>query len=188
MPDYREKAKDCFKRLKELLKKFDGVTEDLGEDYITDPELLADLAKFAEKESTKAALDAYTTLFNLQQQNGTNAFSAELVNNVAVLSHLEAESQDSLKADPQTIEKKRADSLHAAQLLYQEALVLLTQEAYLKGQSSEKIFGIQTTIRYNVARLYEAKGDVDKAIAQYLDLLKVDPSFIECTNLLTKAF
>lgn len=115
----------------------------------------------------------------------------ELLNNIAVLYHLEAEAIQSffegrtsynfrLTAE-NTTEENLTSAFSNAELLYQQALTKLAEESSLEG--SLRIQALKTSIRYNVARLFEERGDIDKAEANYKDLLKSHPAFVECTSI-----
>jgi tetratricopeptide (TPR) repeat protein len=76
-------------------------------------------------------------------------------------------------------------SLHNAEKIYQQALVGLTDETYIAlTEDPVKINLIQTLIRYNVARLFETSGQIDKAEINYREILKAHPAFIDCIFLL----
>jgi hypothetical protein len=70
-----------------------------------------------------------------------------------------------------------------AESLYQQALTQLADENFLASEGALRVHGLQTSIRYNVARLFECRGDVDKAETHYKDLLKLHPAYIECRGI-----
>lgn len=115
----------------------------------------------------------------------------ELLNNIAVLYHIEADSINSFyqgqyqvhcKILPEdTTEANLNEALDNAQNLYEQALTKLAESDFLEDrENAERVTALQTTIRFNVSRLYEARGEVDKADLNYKELLKVYPAFGEC--------
>jgi RNA polymerase-associated protein CTR9 len=111
----------------------------------------------------------------------------EILNNIAVLYHLEAEAIHSFSEGnfqmnfklPQEAasEKYLEDTLSSAESLYQQALQKL---ADLDSTDLHRKAALQLSIRYNVARLFECKGEAEKAEANYKDLLKAHPAFLDC--------
>ena len=114
----------------------------------------------------------------------------ELLNNMAVLYHLEAVGiQDYFDGNPTNLfkilpEEATENNLNQAfafaESLYQQALTQLADDSFLATEDKFRVHALQTSIRYNVARLFECRGDVDKAEMHYKDLLKLHPAFIEC--------
>jgi RNA polymerase-associated protein CTR9 len=179
-PDTKSKALDYFESLKLLLKSTQNQAE---HEYIKDPEMLGEMALLAESESISSALKVYSQLLLLLQELNPDSIAPELLNNIAVLHHLEGyQKDDSIEMIEDDIEKSNAhrnSSLQAAETLYQQALIMVTKPAYASSHESWKVNAIQSTIRFNVACLYETKMDHLKASNQFLELLKIHPADID---------
>jgi hypothetical protein len=121
-------------------------------------------------------------VLTLLQETDAEAIQPELLNNIAALYHISA---DSLSGDMDlTAEKKnelRQVALDSAEELYQQSMILLTSESYVASQDGWKVNALQTTIRFNIARLYEAKGEAVKAEGLYHEILKSHPAHVDST-------
>lgn len=114
----------------------------------------------------------------------------ELLNNVAVLYHLDAKAINSF-FDPSYRKNFRISAegtshshlftvLSSAESLYQRALVTAASNEYRSSEENWKVNAIQTIIRYNVALLFETRGEVEKAETHFKEILKIHPSFEDC--------
>ena len=124
---------------------------------------------------------------NLVELNNIPA-SAELLNNLAVLFHLEAEEiknhyknyyrKNFLVKPEELSDVVYHELLDSAEAYYQKALLTLVSGA--QDKEPLMVNSIQTTIRYNVARLFETRNEMDKARVNYHELLKLHPAYDDC--------
>lgn len=137
----------------------------------------------------------YLQLHALLEKQKTS-IPPELLNNIAVLYHIEADSinhfyqgsfQVNCRVEDVTDLNLKA-ALDSAQSLYEQALTKLAQETHLTAQDPERLIALQTTIRFNVARLFESKGDIKKAENTYKELLGIYPAFGECNIIFNSRF
>ncbi|KAL2915414.1 protein required for normal CLN1 and CLN2 G1 cyclin expression [Polyrhizophydium stewartii] len=173
VPEMANKAADAYERLKKLLRasQSDGIQSKTtpGDDSsLNDPELLIDIARFYEKTDIKQAQSALERAISIFETTPNVAVPPELYNNLAVLYHLEA-----LK--PQSSKDAAQQSMNAAERLYQRAM----EAGYEGVEAVRRIEDVRTTIKYNLARLSESRGSAKGAESQYLDILKVHPSYVD---------
>lgn len=112
----------------------------------------------------------------------------ELLNNIAVLYHIEADAINSFFMgrfevncpinESDTSEAHFLEVLDAAETLYGKAVAILASPDF--SADSSRTTALKTTIKFNVARLYETKGQTEKAVEKYNELLQSTPAFIDC--------
>lgn len=163
-PSTASKAGQHFDAIRATLK-----SQGIADDDINDPNLLIALAQYF--ETGENARKYYNILLSLYKDTETKLISPELLNNIAALYQIE--SGDNSMAP-------RQQSLQSAETIYQEALILLTNTEYLAERDEHEILALKSTIRYNIARLYESKGETEKAKQQYIDLLSNNPANLDC--------
>ncbi|KAJ3371949.1 protein required for normal CLN1 and CLN2 G1 cyclin expression [Kappamyces sp. JEL0680] len=166
-------------------------TNVLEEMPIKDPELLSDVSQHLEMSNVYAARNRYMELLALLEKQQAE-IPPELLNNIAVLYHLEAEAinsfyegnfQVNFKISPDAIgETNLNQALTSAESLYHQALTVLNTESFLESSNSQRVAALQISIRYNVARLFECTGNIDKAELHYKELLKSHPAFTDCAT------
>jgi RNA polymerase-associated protein CTR9 len=182
-PALHEKAEVVF----ESLKKIVGDSE--KELKVRDPELIADIAAYLEKSNVQQARKKYHQLLNMMEEENIPV-PPELLNNVAVLYHMEADGISSY-FDPSfrmnyrvgvdsTDHAHESNVMNAAETIYQRALVSVTLPDYVQNEDPWKVNALQTSIRYNVARLFETRGELDKAEAHLKEILKIHPAYDDC--------
>ncbi|KAI8901967.1 hypothetical protein BC833DRAFT_575185 [Globomyces pollinis-pini] len=182
-------AQSVFESLKKMLRETQEVDGKEEEVKFSDPELLADIALFLEQVDILSSRKKYLELLDvLRQTNET--ISPELLNNIAVLYHLEADSInehfDNDRRKHGHIPVEGTTDLHMQKALasanesYENAIRLLTDESFIESNSAEKVNYMTTIIRYNIARLFEVQGDIEKAKLHYQEILKTHPAFSEC--------
>jgi RNA polymerase-associated protein CTR9 len=116
-------------------------------------------------------MQVYSQSLALLKEKDPKTVPPQLLNNIAVLYHLGAESQK----DP-AIAYKNAESY------YQQALTVLSDESFTSTEDPWLVSSVGTTMRFNIARLYESQGDAPKAEIQYKELLKSHPAYIDCNH------
>ena len=179
---YQDQAQAVFESLKNVLNvKKDG---NLG---ITDPELLAKVGKYFERRNPIIARKYYQDLLLILEQEGDNG-SAELLNNLAVLFHLEAEEiknyysstyrKNYLVKPDDFSDNVYNELLDSAEQHYQKALLALNSES--ETMEPVMVNALQTTIRYNVGRLFETRNEIEKATNIYKEILSLHPAYDEC--------
>lgn len=176
-PETKPKALNQFEHLKKLLKSYEE--EDCGlalndDSFIKDPEMLLELAMLSENDSIKSSLKNYCKVLKLLEENGTDP-QPEILNNIAALYQLDAENE----SDNIILEGAKSN-LEAAESLYERAMHFIINEDYMKNENPQRLDTIQTTLRYNIARLNESKCDIVKAKKQYRDILSIHPAHIDC--------
>jgi hypothetical protein len=179
----KQKALPHFEALKRLLKSYEEEDGKFSSDdsFIRDPEMLLELAMISEHDSIKTSLFDYTNVLNIMDETGIQP-QPELLNNIAALHHLTAESYNADADISQEIwEQQKNRSFKCAENLLERAMLILTDETFIATQHNTKINSILITIRFNIARLNEAKGDISKAQMQYKDILSLHPAYIDCT-------
>ncbi|KAJ3269385.1 protein required for normal CLN1 and CLN2 G1 cyclin expression [Terramyces sp. JEL0728] len=160
------------------------------EDFVlNDIELLCDIAEFYEQTDIINSRNKYLEMLKLMESQ-ESAVCPELLNNIAVLFHLEADAineyfdTSSKKFSKLAFSESTDDHfrmlLDEAKSLYERALIVLLDENYKANEELEKLDALQTSIRINVARLYESQGDIGSAEAQYQELLRMHPSYDDC--------
>jgi tetratricopeptide (TPR) repeat protein len=181
--EFVEKAAKIWQSLQRILF-VDG-----KEIIIRDEELLADVAKYLETTGIQQSRKYYHDLLNLLQEKGKNA-SPQLLNNLAVLYHLESQEITSAYSNGYRKnyrievngfdEKNLLNSLESSEALYQQALMAASAEDYVHSTEQGTVSAVQITIRYNVARLFEVLGEIEKAESHYQEILKIHPAYEDC--------
>lgn len=140
---------------KTYLKK---VTEQAPDDF----EAWIELAQILEQNDLNGALSAYSTAMKIIQDKVQVEVPPEIHNNVAALHFRLGNLEDAAK--------HYAFSLERCQV-----------EAASDVESDKNYYSsIAITIRYNLARLYEAQHETEKAAKAYKDILRQHPNYIDC--------
>jgi RNA polymerase-associated protein CTR9 len=84
-----------------------------------------------------------------------------------------------LKADDVS-DRALQDLLYNAEDFYQQALLTLSSESYKESKEPWFLNALQSTIRYNIARLFETRGEYDTARNQYKEILNIHPAYDDC--------
>jgi RNA polymerase-associated protein CTR9 len=175
--------KDNFEKAQKVLGIIEKLLKVKGVVVCKDEELLSEFAMFLENVDIQQSRKYYHELVQLLESEQKQV-SPELLNNLAVLYHLEAEEiknifnsdyRKNYRVDVRGTDEANLESaLEASEGLYQQALVAVS------GIQVDKDYAIRTTIRYNVARLFESTGQVEKAQTHYEEILKSHPAYDDC--------
>lgn len=149
-----QKAIDCYDRISRIPKsKNDELNE--SNDY----EVWIDKAKLLEQNDTKAALNAYEKAVKILEDTNERV-PPELWNNIAVLYHMDGD-------------------LNMAEQMYHKAYTECSEKMNLSEVDKEYYDGLETSISYNVSRLYEAQKETLKANKIYNQIIKNHPRYID---------
>ncbi|KAI9351738.1 hypothetical protein DFJ73DRAFT_830705 [Zopfochytrium polystomum] len=154
----RPRAQELYNRLRGLFRSPEVTEADLQEGLIPDPDIQMEMSKLYETMNTKIAREGYLNALK-QYEEGSASVSAELLNNIGALYHREMQTLGGSSRD--------------------EALKFY-ERALLACRDSE--FGdvpLEVTIRYNMARLDEQSGALDKAQEAYRSILDAHPSYLD---------
>ncbi|XP_013407912.1 RNA polymerase-associated protein CTR9 homolog, partial [Lingula anatina] len=136
---------------KQHLKK---VTEQFPDDV----EAWIELAQIMEQSDIQGALQAYGTATRLLKEKVEADVPPEILNNVAAL-HF------------------RLGNLQEARRYYESSL----ERSKMEAQNDETYYSaISVTTTYNLARLYEALHEDDKAERLYKNILREHPNYVDC--------
>ncbi|KAK3734151.1 hypothetical protein QZH41_017122 [Actinostola sp. cb2023] len=128
------------------------------EQYPDDVEAWIELAGILEQSDVQAALEAYGTSSNLLKEKVQADVPPEILNNVGAL-HF------------------RLGNLKEAKRFYESALERSKQESH----NDEGYYNaISVTTNYNLARLYEAMCEIEKAEQLYKSILREHPNYVDC--------
>ncbi|KAI9249224.1 hypothetical protein BDA99DRAFT_524328 [Phascolomyces articulosus] len=136
---------------------------------VNDPMFELETAVLHQEKDQKLALTHYKHSLELYENNSENKeiteqydnVKAEVLNNIAVMNHINGNLDEAEKYYSMAIQEyeKRA-----------------TEEATI---GSETEYDLKLTITFNLGRLYEVKGDVDKALTIYKTLTENYPHYSE---------
>lgn len=175
------------------------------EEYIEDPDILIEIGRMAEDTDAKTALlckgkrTVCTSLSHLTLENLAYLAAARLLkeinrdvpaqlyNNIAALYHVQADSitltyeAAPIKAPAGSEELPRSrDDLITLALKYYE----LARDACEEQEGDEKTKdGLRTTLTYNMARLHESRGDLEKAEELHNEVLALHPNYLDSMSL-----
>jgi len=149
-----QKAMDCYDKISRIPK---SKNEELNE--TNDYEVWIDKAKLLEQNDTKAALKAYDKAVNILESSNERV-PPELWNNIAVLYHMEG-------------------NLSMAEQMYHKAYTECSEKLNLSEVDKEYYDGLETSISYNVSRLYEAQKESSKANKIYNQIIKNHPRYLD---------
>ncbi|KXJ22497.1 RNA polymerase-associated protein CTR9-like [Exaiptasia diaphana] len=128
------------------------------EQYPDDVEAWIELAGILEQSDVQAALEAYGTSSNLLKEKVQADVPPEILNNVGAL-HF------------------RLGNLKEAKRFYESAVERSKQESH----NDEGYYNaISVTTNYNLARLYEAMCEIEKAEQLYKSILREHPNYVDC--------
>ncbi|KAH9247786.1 hypothetical protein BASA84_001432 [Batrachochytrium salamandrivorans] len=188
VPDSALKVTEKLDHLKKLLRSYymegqDAKSNPEEEDYVTDPELLIDMGCYFAKHDIKQAQKAFDRAIRILEDTPEMSVAPELLNNLGALYHLDAQQQMSQGHElssgrPVTLSDTTlaGKTLVHAKELYDRALAAsppISQE----GDPSDFL---QTTVRYNLARLDETLNRTEEAAVQYRGILEAHPSYVDC--------
>ncbi|ORX47625.1 TPR-like protein [Piromyces finnis] len=149
-----QKAMDYYDRISRIPKsKNDELNE--SNDY----EVWIDKAKLLEQNDPKAALKAYYKAAEILESSNERV-PPELWNNIAVLYHLEGD-------------------LGMAEQMYQKAYSECSEKMNLSEVDKEYYDGLDTSISYNVSRLYETQREPSKASVIYNKIIKNHSRYLD---------
>jgi len=153
IPNY-QKAMDCYDRISRIPKsKNDEINE--SNDY----EVWIDKAKLLEQNDPKAALKAYYKAAEILESSNERV-PPELWNNIAVLYHMDGD-------------------LNMAEQMYHKAYTECSEKMNLSEVDKEYYDGLETSISYNVSRLYEAQKESSKASKIYKQIVKNHSRYLD---------
>ncbi|CAI9740736.1 polymerase-associated CTR9 homolog [Octopus vulgaris] len=146
-------SEDVAKRdtAKQHLRK---VTEQFPEDV----EAWIELAQILEQTDVLGALSAYGTATRILKDKVQADVPPEILNNVAALHFRIGNFMESKKYYEASLERSRHEAQH--------------DETYYSA--------ISVTTTYNLARLYEATHEYDKAEKLYKNILREHPNYVDC--------
>ncbi|XP_067654573.1 RNA polymerase-associated protein CTR9 homolog isoform X2 [Haliotis asinina] len=136
---------------KQHLKK---VTEQFPDDV----EAWIELAQILEQSDVQGALSAYGTATRILKEKVQADVPPEILNNVAALHFRLGNYQEAKKYYEASLERSRNEAQH--------------DETYYSA--------ISVTTTYNLARLYEALNEYDKADKLYRNILREHPNYVDC--------
>ncbi|KAK7475279.1 hypothetical protein BaRGS_00033510 [Batillaria attramentaria] len=136
---------------KQHLKK---VTEQFADDV----EAWIELAQILEQSDVQGALSAYGTATRILKEKVEADVPPEILNNVAALHFRLGNFQEARKYYEASLERSKTDAQH--------------DETYYSA--------ISVTTTYNLARLYEALHEYDKAAKFYRNILRDHPNYVDC--------
>lgn len=128
------------------------------EQFPDDVEAWIELAQILEQHDLQASLNAYGTATSILSDKVKEYIPAEILNNVAALHY-------------------RLGNL----LLANEKLLEALERANTQRTNDPQYYdSISVTMKYNLARLNEARCSFDVADKLYKDILKEHPNYIDC--------
>lgn len=143
---------------KQYLKK-------VTEQHPDDVEAWIELAQILEQTDLQGALNAYSKANKIFREISRNPdhdeIPVEIYNNVAALDF-------------------RLGNLKESMMNYQAALKRCQEESQQGVQEEHYFASISVTINYNLARLYEACHEYNKATNIYKNILKAHPNYVDC--------
>lgn len=125
----------------------------------SDADIFVDLAKMWQEESLEKAIGAYQTAVTMTNDD----------EDASTVDHRAIKISSNLGALYQI-----QGNVETAERMYQEALSKVAED------NSSKAEVLKTVLAYNLARAYEAGGDVVKASQWYRDVLRQHPEHMEC--------
>lgn len=128
------------------------------EQFPDDVEAWIELAQILEQTDVQGALSAYGTATRILQEKVEADIPPEILNNVAALHFRLGNYEDSRKYYEASLDRSKKDSAH--------------DETYYSA--------ISVTTTYNLARLYEALHEYDKADKFYRNILRDHPNYVDC--------
>ncbi|KAJ8330997.1 hypothetical protein BDV3_002880 [Batrachochytrium dendrobatidis] len=188
LPDSAQKVSEKLDRLKKIFRSyfeeehgFKAKTDD--DEYINDPELLIVIGCYFSKQDLKQAEKAFDRAIRILETIPDMSVAPELFNNLGALYHLDAQqliqhASDLGSSRPTSLGDPRSalQLLELAKSFYDRAFEA-SPTTVEPGDASDIL---QTTVRYNLARLNETLGDTEKAKAQYLAILNDHPAYVDC--------
>ncbi|KAJ3128608.1 protein required for normal CLN1 and CLN2 G1 cyclin expression [Physocladia obscura] len=161
-PKLADKSLAFFGRLQTLIKKLSDHQEskdDVG--LFPEPVMQAELAKLYESSNPAIALKGYLHALSILEADSSDLTAVEILNNIGALYHRDAQTQ----------------SDYNAALSYYERALLAAEAS--KDSNSGK-YDLRITIKYNMARLHEAVGQLSQAKSEYQSILEEHPSYFDC--------
>ncbi|KAJ3328008.1 hypothetical protein HDU93_001712, partial [Gonapodya sp. JEL0774] len=137
-------------------------------DLLDDPELCIELSEVWQKQgNVKSAFVALERALALLESTEGARIPLALFNNLAVLAHLDTSSDE---------------NLDRAELYYLRGLSHATSAAEMAGGTMDTTTRDEIiTVRYNIARLNEAKGETEKAKNMYKLILEIHPMYADAS-------
>ncbi|KAI8919694.1 hypothetical protein BC831DRAFT_480363 [Entophlyctis helioformis] len=176
-----------------------------GEEYVTDPELLIEMGVFYEKTDVKKAQASLEQAIALLEATPDATIVPELLCNMGALYHVEAvqllgaggtaASTDDRDVAGSTVAHQTHETrlaavaglLQKAQTFYERALADVTAQARDDGADgaddvAKRVHAeaVRTSVRYNLARLEETRGNAAEAEELYKGILADHPAYIDC--------
>ncbi|KAI9093773.1 hypothetical protein DFS34DRAFT_630286 [Phlyctochytrium arcticum] len=185
VPSRRNNMGDLLDRLK---KASSPAAHDLNAnhlgflDLIDDAHVLVDIAHGLEASNPKRALNVYHKC--LEQLETKNAeIPLELYNNIAALYHILGEElEGSTTKQPVSGNPKISEAVTngtTIEIMSRDQLFEQAEIFYKKAIEGSQGSISDTTIQYNLARLMEARGQVEDAKLAYEKLLDVAPAYTD---------
>ncbi|BFZ05310.1 hypothetical protein BsWGS_08349 [Bradybaena similaris] len=128
------------------------------EQFPDDVEAWIELAQIMEQTDVQGALSAYGTATRILKEKVEADIPPEILNNVAALHFRLGNYSDARKYYEASLERSKSDAQH--------------DETYYSA--------ISVTTTYNLARLYEALHEYDKADKFYRNILRDHPNYVDC--------
>ncbi|CAG5134684.1 unnamed protein product [Candidula unifasciata] len=128
------------------------------EQFPDDVEAWIELAQIMEQTDVQGALSAYGTATRILKEKVEADIPPEILNNVAALHFRLGNYTDARKYYEASLERSKSDAQH--------------DETYYSA--------ISVTTTYNLARLYEALHEYDKADKFYRNILRDHPNYVDC--------
>lgn len=128
------------------------------EQFPDDVEAWIELAQILEQTDVLSALSAYGTATRILKDKVQADVPPEILNNVAALHFRIGNFMESKKYYEASLERSRHEAQH--------------DETYYSA--------ISVTTTYNLARLYEATHEYDKAEKLYKNILREHPNYVDC--------
>ncbi|CAL1547876.1 unnamed protein product [Lymnaea stagnalis] len=128
------------------------------EQFPDDVEAWIELAQIMEQTDVQGALSAYGTATRILKEKVEADIPPEILNNVAALHFRLGNFEDARKYYEASLERSKTDAQH--------------DETYYSA--------ISVTTTYNLARLYEALHEYDKADKFYRNILRDHPNYVDC--------
>ncbi|KAK3762672.1 hypothetical protein RRG08_059019 [Elysia crispata] len=128
------------------------------EQFPDDVEAWIELAQIMEQTDVQGALSAYGTATSILKDKVEADIPPEILNNVAALHFRLGNYGDARKYYEASLERSKTDAAH--------------DETYYSA--------ISVTTTYNLARLYEALHEFDKADKFYRNILRDHPNYVDC--------
>lgn len=133
----------------------------------------------------QGALSAYGTATNILTEKVEADVPPEILNNVAALhfrlGNLEEAKVGSTLWPPPSITDSHFPHLLITSLLWQNYYLQSLERSRKESAHDENYYGaISVTTTYNLARLYEATFEFNKAEEHYKDILREHPNYVDC--------